>query len=63
MELVLTDQERELLRQILEHRLLELQKEIAHTHHREFKQTLRNNEKLIESMLDHLRTGVLIEAS
>jgi hypothetical protein len=63
MELVLTGQEQELLKQILEHRLLELQKEISRTHHREFKQVLRNNEQLIESMLDRLRVGATARAS
>jgi len=57
MELLLTVQEQELLQQILEQRYLELQKEISHTDHREFKQTLRKNEKLIESMLNRLRAG------
>lgn len=63
MELILTDQERELLEQILEHRHFELQKEIAHTHHREFKQTLRDNEELIESMLNRLREKVMPQAA
>jgi hypothetical protein len=40
-----------------------LQKEISHTHHREFKQLLRNNEQLIESMLDRLRVGTTAMAS
>ena len=54
MEFVLTDQERELLEQILEQRHLELQKEVSHTHYREFKEVLRQNERLIESMLNRL---------
>jgi predicted transcriptional regulator len=57
MKLVLTDEERELLEQILEHRRLELQKEIAHTYHREFKQMLRDNEKLIS---DRFPAGTVI---
>jgi hypothetical protein len=49
MELLLTPQEHELLQKILEQHHLELQKEISHTDHREFKQTLHNNEKLPSS--------------
>jgi hypothetical protein len=63
MELLLTPQEHELLQKILEQRHLELQKEISHTDHREFKQTLRNHEKLIESMLSRLRGEVTAKAS
>lgn len=59
MELELTAEEQEFLIQILEQRHLELQKEISHTDHREFKQVLRKNEKLIESMLNRLRTSAV----
>ena len=59
MDLVLSAEEQELLLQILEQRHLELQKEILHTDHREFKQVLRKNEKLIESMLNRLRTSAV----
>jgi hypothetical protein len=44
MELELSAEEQELLIQIIEQRHLELQKEISHTDHREFKQVLRKNE-------------------
>ena len=57
MDLSLNSEERELLQQILEQRHLELQKEISHTDHRDFKQALRNNENLIESMLTKLRSS------
>ena len=56
MDLSLNAEERELLLQVLEQRHLELQKEISHTDHRDFKQTLRRNEGLIESILGRLRT-------
>ncbi len=56
MELRLSAQEQQLLEEILEARYRVLQKEIAHTDHREFKQTLRENEKLIESILSRLQT-------
>lgn len=56
MELRLSAQEQQLLEEILEARYRVLQKEIAHTDHREFKQTLREHEKLIESILSRLQT-------
>jgi len=55
MALILTTEEQELLASILEHRHRELLKEISHTDHHNFKQTLRKNEKLLESMLSSLR--------
>lgn len=62
MELILSDEEQELLEQILEHRHSGLQKEIAHTDHREFKQMLRKDDELIESMLNRVRKTVLAKA-
>lgn len=55
MELILTPEERELLTSILEQRQRELLKEISHTDHQKFKDTLRKNEKLLESVLSRLR--------
>lgn len=55
MELTLNTEEQQLLLSILEQRHQELLKEIAHTDHREFKQGLRKNEKLLDSMLSRLR--------
>lgn len=55
MELILNTDEQELLLSILEQRHRELLKEIAHTDHHEFKQGLRKNEKLLDSMLCRLR--------
>jgi hypothetical protein len=63
MQILLSVEEQELLLQILEQRHRDLQKEITHTHHREFKQTLRRNEAFIESILDKLRTSALAKAS
>ena len=54
MKLELSAEEQQLLLQILERRHFELQKEISHTDHREFKEVLRKNEKLIESVLNRL---------
>jgi hypothetical protein len=55
MEFILNSEEQELLLSILEQRHRELLKEIAHTDHHEFKQGLRKNEKLLDSMLSCLR--------
>jgi len=55
MELTLNTEEEELLLSILEQRHRDLLKEIAHTDHHEFKQGLRKNEKLLNSMLCRLR--------
>jgi hypothetical protein len=63
MELVLTAEDRELLLELLERRLRELQKEISHTDHREFKALLRSKEKKIESMLRGLQMSVSAMAS
>jgi len=55
MELILSTEEQQLLLDILEQRHKELLKEISHTAHREFKQGLRKNEQLLESMMSRLR--------
>jgi hypothetical protein len=61
--LALTIEDRELLSEILERRLRELQKEVSHRDHRDFKALLRGNEKRIESMLGRLRMIVGARAS
>ncbi len=63
MELLLSAEEQELVIESLEQRHREPQKEISHTDHREFKQTLRKNEKMIESVLNRLRVGINARAS
>ena len=55
MDLTLTAEEQDLLLHILEQRHRELLTEISHTHHHDFKVTLRRNEKLLESLLNRLR--------
>ncbi len=55
MDLTLTYEEIELLASILEQRHRELIKEIAHTDHHEFRQALRRNERMLESILVRLR--------
>ena len=54
MELTLSTEEQQLLLDILEQRHRELLKEISHTDHHEFRQALRKNEKLLESVLSRL---------
>lgn len=62
MELTLSDEEQELLLNILEQRHRELAQEIAHTDHREFRQQLRRNEELLDSMVCRLR-GMAVQES
>ncbi len=61
MELALNKEEQELLLSILERRHREMQKEISHTDHHEFKMVLRRNEKLLESVLNRLREAPVHE--
>lgn len=61
MELRLSSDEQELLAGILERRHRELQTEISHTDHHDFKRTLRRHEKLIESILNQLRAASVEE--
>ena len=61
MELILTSEEQQLLLDILEERHRALLKEMWHTDHREFKQTLRRNEQLLESILGRLHGAVVQE--
>ena len=55
MELTLSGEEYEFLVNILEQRHRELLREIAHTDHREFRQGLRCDEKLLDSLICRLR--------
>lgn len=55
MELKLSDEEQEFLFHILEQCHRELLEEIAHTERREFKEALRKNEKLLDSLVCRLR--------
>jgi len=61
MELTLNTEEQELLVSILDQSHRELLKEIAHTDHREFKQGLRKNERLLDSRLSRLRGAAVQE--
>lgn len=55
MELILTTEQRNFLANVLEQRHRELRNEISHTDNRQFRQVLRNNEKMIEDLLVQLR--------
>jgi hypothetical protein len=57
MQLILSTEEQQLLLEILEQRHRELLKEISHTDHHEFRQALRKNERLLDSMLSRLRVA------
>jgi hypothetical protein len=56
MELILSSEEGRFLMEVLEERHRALLRELSHTNHRDFKLILKNNEKLLESILDKLRT-------
>ena len=59
MELTLSEQEQELLFNVLEQRHQALLNEIAHTDRGEFRQELRRDEELLDSLVCRLRgTGV-----
>ena len=62
MELLLSDEEQELLLNFLEQRYRELSQEIAHTDHREFREELRRNEELLDSLVCRLREAVVQES-
>jgi hypothetical protein len=56
ISLVLSDEERELLFDILEERQRTLLCEIAHTDHHDFKVALQKKEQLLESLLSRFIT-------
>ena len=57
MDIKFTPEEAELLIAILEERQRVLLAEISRTMHHEFKQALRNNEELLESMIARLKAA------
>jgi hypothetical protein len=63
MELTLTLEEREFLLNILEQRHRDLLNEIWHTDCREFKLALRQDEKMLDSILSRLREMPVPQAS
>lgn len=56
MELILSSEEGKFLMEVLEERHRTLLRELAHTDHRDFKLILKNNAKLLESILNKLET-------
>ena len=61
MELTLSHAEQEFLLEMLEERQRELLEEIAHTDRREFREELRKNERLLESLVSRVRRGAELE--
>jgi hypothetical protein len=62
MELILSSEEGRLLVEVLEERHCQLLREICHTSHRDFKMILKNNERLLESILNKLRAAETVPA-
>lgn len=56
MEIVLSNEEQELLAEILEERRDAFLREISHTDNRDFKNLLRSKEQLLEALLTRVRT-------
>jgi hypothetical protein len=57
MQITFTCEEQQLLMEVLEERHRELVREISRSHHHDFKAVLRNNARLLESVLNKLRVG------
>lgn len=62
MVLALTPEEEELLLRILDQYHQRLLKEIWHTDNREFRIALREDEKLLEPVLNRLKQGLVHES-
>ena len=62
MELLLTDEEKKFLANILEQQHRALLNEIAHTDDREFRRGLRRDEKILDSLIDRLRGAAVLES-
>ena len=62
MELTLSDEELDFLLSFLEQHHRELLNEIAHTDSREFRQGLRRNEQLLQSLICRLEAAALRES-
>jgi hypothetical protein len=61
MELTLNTEEQKLLLSIIDRRHQELLTEIVHTDNREFRQELREDEKLLDSLLSRVRAVAVQE--
>ncbi len=62
MELILSNEEQEFLVKLLEQRHRELSLEISHTDRREFRQELRRDEEILDSLACRLR-GTAVQGS
>ncbi len=62
VQLQLNDAEARHLRAALEHDLLELQREIAHTEHREFREILKERQRALSEVIDRLAREASIGA-
>ena len=58
MELQLTESERDLIVHMLSHRYRELMHEVSKTSHRDFKNILKEDEKVIEGLMEKLGSDV-----
>jgi len=61
VELTLTEEERQLLTDILNERHLELQREIFRTDHHQFKDSLKHKQTLLESLLAKMNAAHLVQ--
>lgn len=61
MDLTMNVDEFEFLLHLLETRHGELVREIAHTENHEFRQGLRRNEKLLETLIGRLRAAAVLQ--
>ena len=52
MELHINSEEQKLLGEVLQHHQRELLLEISHADHRDYKETLRRREQMLESLLE-----------
>jgi hypothetical protein len=62
MELQLSDTERDLIVHVLSHRYRELMHEVSKTSHRDFKNMLKEDEKVIEELMEKLGADVFATA-
>jgi hypothetical protein len=56
MEFSINSEEREFLLELLEERQREMLREISRSHHRQFRQSLKRNEQILEGVIVRLRS-------
>lgn len=62
MEIVISTEERNLLEEVMEQYRRELLREIARTHHHDFKTALQHKEAQVESLLSKLSKAKLADS-